>query len=80
MNRTAHDDETASADTMAQNVAKQNEVYVRRKCRKCAIVTGGFTTSNLSENAPAARSFVAASSSAVATWRKSGGGRSKWRL
>ncbi len=49
MNRTAHDDETASADTMAQNVAKQNEVYVRRRCRKCAIVTGGFTTSNLSD-------------------------------
>ncbi len=31
-------------------------------------------------DAPAARWFVAASSSAAATWRKSGGGRSKWRL
>jgi hypothetical protein len=49
MNRTAHDDETAVADKMAQTVAKQAEIYVRRRCRKCAIVTGGFTTSTLSD-------------------------------
>lgn len=48
MKRTVDDDE-ATVNRMEEKVAKQNEVYVRRQCRKCSNITGDFSTSNLSE-------------------------------
>ena len=38
-----------AADKMAEKVAKPNEVYVRRQCRNCSIITGGFSSSEFSE-------------------------------
>jgi hypothetical protein len=46
MNRTA--EQTKATHKMAQKVANQNQVYVRRMCRKCSNITGGFSTSDLS--------------------------------
>lgn len=46
MKRTAEDDETAAADKMAEKVANRNQIFVRRRCRRCANTTGGFTDSN----------------------------------
>jgi hypothetical protein len=33
----------------AEKVERRDEIYVRRQCRNCRNITGGFTSSNLSE-------------------------------
>ena len=72
MKRTA-DDETAAAYKMAEKVAKQNQIYVRRRCRRCANITGEFSTSDLSEKRSCRKidreSFVECGGAMEEIWR-----------